>query len=304
MKDKGFRQIDNQYFLAVLAANLTRAGIKVLLAVIHYTLGYNQRDESEITLTEFQNLTKLSRPAVIKAVKELVTYGLISLVDPGTNRRGAIYRINKEWRGKVDVTTRGKVDVTTDDAKTLPPDVENFTSRGKVAEPSTEPVKKERKLIKKTISDASITAGTDKNNKLSSNPYIAQLQEYLGFPAKTAIDPVPSPGKEAAAIKRMLVRGLSWEAIFACWKGKVSERGGDFVSMTWVNEDIGKKGRRQLPDRNSGYTKPRPNPKLDRLVEQSRQSSRRLPEVYRDVSTHVLDKDGHLVQREATAQEE
>ena len=48
--------------------------------------------------------------------------------------------------------------------------------------------------------------------------------------------------KEGKAIKRMLTRGFTREEILDCWKSKVSQRGGEFVSMTWVNEDIGKKG--------------------------------------------------------------
>jgi hypothetical protein len=67
-----------------------------------------------------------------------------------------------------------------------------------------------------------------------------EMRTYLGFPDKTDKDPIPSYGKEGQAIKRMLARGFTREAIVECWKGKVSQRGGEFVSMTWVNEDIGK----------------------------------------------------------------
>jgi hypothetical protein len=67
-----------------------------------------------------------------------------------------------------------------------------------------------------------------------------EMQAYLGFPEKTQVDPIPNYGKEGQAIKRMLTRGFTREAIVECWKGKVSQRGGEFVSMTWVNEDIGK----------------------------------------------------------------
>ena len=68
--------------------------------------------------------------------------------------------------------------------------------------------------------------------------------------AKKAVDPIPNYGKEGKAIKRMLTRGFTREEILDCWKQKVSQRGGEFVSMTWVNEDIGKptiqKGIRRL----------------------------------------------------------
>lgn len=72
------------------------------------------------------------------------------------------------------------------------------------------------------------------------NEIYAEMRAYLGYPDKTSEDPIPSYGKEGQAIKRMLTRGFTRKAIVACWKSKVSQRGGEFVSMTWVNEDIGK----------------------------------------------------------------
>ena len=66
------------------------------------------------------------------------------------------------------------------------------------------------------------------------------MQAYLGFPEKITQDPIPSYGREGQAIKRMLTRGFTREAIVKCWKSKMSQRGGEFVSMVWVNEDIGK----------------------------------------------------------------
>ena len=66
------------------------------------------------------------------------------------------------------------------------------------------------------------------------------MRTFLGFPDKVTQDPIPNYGKEGQAIKRMLTRGFTREAIVLCWKGKVSQRGGEFASMTWVNEDIGK----------------------------------------------------------------
>jgi hypothetical protein len=72
------------------------------------------------------------------------------------------------------------------------------------------------------------------------NEVFADMRAFLGYPQKVTQDPIPSYGKEGQAIKRMLARGFTREAIMECWKSKVSQRGGEFVSMTWVNEDIGK----------------------------------------------------------------
>jgi hypothetical protein len=84
-------------------------------------------------------------------------------------------------------------------------------------------------------------ASNKTNNKkdVTVKEIFTQMQVYLGFPEKISQDPIPSYGKEGQAVKRMLTRGFTREAIVECWKGKVSQRGGEFVSMTWVNQDIG-----------------------------------------------------------------
>jgi hypothetical protein len=125
-------------------------------------------------------------------------------------------------------------------------------------------------LVKSSLVKSSITPLLRKGARAKQidpivNEIFTEMRKFLGYPeecvagsryptekstkeesltpAKTkAIDPIPSYGKEGTAIKRMLTRGFTREEIVACWKDKVSQRGGEFVSMTWVNEDIGKKG--------------------------------------------------------------
>jgi hypothetical protein len=71
------------------------------------------------------------------------------------------------------------------------------------------------------------------------NEIFTEMRAFLGFPDKVDKDPIPSYGREGSAIKRMLTRGFTREAILECWKAKVLQRGGEFVSMTWANQDIG-----------------------------------------------------------------
>jgi len=75
--------------------------------------------------------------------------------------------------------------------------------------------------------------------KLHSRPIFAAIQKEFGYPEKTDKDPIPNYGKEARAIDRMKARGYSEDEILAAWKNKVRARG-EFVSMVWVNEDMGK----------------------------------------------------------------
>jgi len=80
----------------------------------------------------------------------------------------------------------------------------------------------------------------------------AEIAAYFGFPGESKVDPFPNHAKEGAHIKRMLTRGFTPEEIVSCWKAKLDQRGGEFVSAHWVNEDIGKStaretGRQRLP---------------------------------------------------------
>lgn len=85
-----------------------------------------------------------------------------------------------------------------------------------------------------------------KKQKGSPDPRVgevfAEMKSYLGYPDSISKDPIPSYGKEGRAIRRMLDRGFTREEVMACWKEKVDAKSGYFVSMTWVNEDVGKKG--------------------------------------------------------------
>lgn len=87
--------------------------------------------------------------------------------------------------------------------------------------------------------------GSNNKKEATVKQIFQEMQEYLGFPEKVAQDPIPSYGKEGQAIKRMLTRGFTREAIVALWKAKMSQRGGEFVSMTWVNQDIGQTGKQK-----------------------------------------------------------
>jgi len=94
-------------------------------------------------------------------------------------------------------------------------------------------------------------AARKKRAPKTTDPTIAEIftemRDYLGYPDKVTKDPIPSYGKEGQAIKRMLARGFTREEVTGCWKQKVDARGGEFVSMTWVNEDIGKIRKKRGP---------------------------------------------------------
>lgn len=97
--------------------------------------------------------------------------------------------------------------------------------------------------LKETILNNSVSGKPAKSpdKKLSYNHLIAQMQEHLGYPAIVDKDPVPNPAKEGKFIKKMKDRGFSDDEIMFLWRAKVKAKNNNFVSMQWVNEDIGKK---------------------------------------------------------------
>jgi hypothetical protein len=66
-----------------------------------------------------------------------------------------------------------------------------------------------------------------------------EMRRFFGYPDKTDKDPIPNPAKEGQFIKKMFSRHFTQDEILNCWKLKVQQRRGGFVSMVLINEDIG-----------------------------------------------------------------
>lgn len=76
-----------------------------------------------------------------------------------------------------------------------------------------------------------------------------EMESFLGYPDKVDKNPIPNYAKEGQFLKKMLGRHFTRDEILSCWKAKVQQRRGEFVSMAWVNEDIGNfvRGGEPLP---------------------------------------------------------
>lgn len=104
------------------------------------------------------------------------------------------------------------------------------------------PPENTREYNQKITSENTSSSGKTRAPKLHRRRIFAEIQKYLGYPDKTDKDPIPNYGKEAKAIKRMVDRGYSEDEILEAWKTKSRKRG-EYVSMVYVNEDIGKPER-------------------------------------------------------------
>ena len=148
-------------------------------------------------------------------------------------------RINSELSpGKVlkDVEVDVEEDVDVDVEKEKEKDVE----KAKEKAPKGARKKRAAPTVSEIFSEMRRFLGYPEN-KVCGGEALPAIEENQAMTADRR-DPIPNYGKEGQAIKRMLARGFTREEILDCWKAKVSQRGGEFVSMTWVNEDIGRKG--------------------------------------------------------------
>jgi phage replication O-like protein O len=96
MSKKGFRKIDNDIFNALIQVGLTGAGYQVVLTIIDRTMGFRKgskyKEKSPISLTYFQQATKLSRQSVCDAIKQLEKRRVI-IVERNSTRK-TIYSLN------------------------------------------------------------------------------------------------------------------------------------------------------------------------------------------------------------------
>ena len=93
---RGFRKLDNDTFKALMAASVSGAVLRIVLAVIDKTLGF-QKAEAKISLSHFQKVTGLSRQSVRLAVRQAEAKNLITARRDST--RPTIYSLNdcREW---------------------------------------------------------------------------------------------------------------------------------------------------------------------------------------------------------------
>lgn len=93
MTKKGFRKIDNELFWALIAAQLPGAVYQIVLTVVDLTIGFRQ-ERAPISLSRFQERTRLSRQSVTLAIKQAEQRRIISTERHST--KVTIYALNTD----------------------------------------------------------------------------------------------------------------------------------------------------------------------------------------------------------------
>jgi phage replication O-like protein O len=131
---KGFRRIENELFKAIISADITRSGYKILLTVIHFTLGY-QKDTADISLSTYQKMTGLTKANVLEAIRKLENKKIIRVVRDST--RKSFYQLNtnvNQWQTSIVHDTSSGIKNT---SKTIPVKSQNNTKTSIVHDTKT-----------------------------------------------------------------------------------------------------------------------------------------------------------------------
>lgn len=236
---------------AMSRAHFTSHQFRFLNALIRLTYGYhgNRQDgyRGRANLKYWQDQTGMAKSKTCEVIRDLKELGVITL--DGQNlyqllmpekwdkaifsARPKLCRVCKEGNG--EFVKKGT---------TICKEGNDHLQRREFL---ASPIKKTS--IKKTVKESTHTPSEcvpapEPKKRKQPNPQIKgildEMKRYLGYPDKIDKDPIPSYGVQGSAINRMLTRGFTREEVLGLWKAKVDQRGGEFVSMVWVNEDIGK----------------------------------------------------------------
>ncbi|MBU1621859.1 MAG: helix-turn-helix domain-containing protein [Gammaproteobacteria bacterium] len=226
--DNGFVMVPNGLLKYQAELKLTPAELNLILQAAAF---YRQGQGIIPSMRSLAVRMGLSERQTRRIATELTEAGYLELIGRHDKRR----QTSNEWRFHGLIRALRTYLTGPDTDVTLPPDTDVTLP------PDTD-------VIPIEYTNKEYTNKEQTRLRLSRNSHVADMQRFLGFPEVnvemcyfTETDPVPNPAKEGKFVKKMMDRGFPWEEIFECWRKKVVAREGQFVSMQWVNEDIGKK---------------------------------------------------------------
>lgn len=154
--ENGYTKIANEIVDQFQRLHLSGNEWKVLWVVVRKTYGWKKK-EDRISLTQFQNLTSLSRPSVSEAINKLVGKKVLAVNKEGSINVYAFNKLYTEWASSEN-PTRDKIV-----GKTLLPSREKGTSLVGKKEPKLVGKKEHTKEKKETITKETITKERSKD---------------------------------------------------------------------------------------------------------------------------------------------
>ncbi|MFC1933455.1 hypothetical protein ACFLXU_07570 [Chloroflexota bacterium] len=137
-----FRRLEYDLYASLMRAKLPGSTYQVVLVVIDHTIGY-RRETAGIPLSRFQYLTSLSRPGVIKAIKDAERRCILKVSRLGISPRTPVsYTLNTEYSewviGKRALTNTSKPQLTSKPVNdSIPDQLTGVYQTGKQLTPTT-----------------------------------------------------------------------------------------------------------------------------------------------------------------------
>lgn len=111
--ENGYTKIANELFSALCRLNVKGSEFMVALTVVSKTYGWNKKSD-QISLTQFQKHTGLTRPRLSRAIKSLVRYGVLGS-NTGDTSTPSTYWVEKDyekWNVPSNVRETSNTDIT------------------------------------------------------------------------------------------------------------------------------------------------------------------------------------------------
>lgn len=96
-KENGYTAIANELFERIVKTPLLGSEFQVVLFVIRKTYGFHKKHD-QISLTQFEKGTGVSRPTIIKAIKNLVQMNMLVKTPLPAK---TVFSVNKDWESWV-----------------------------------------------------------------------------------------------------------------------------------------------------------------------------------------------------------
>lgn len=106
-KENGYTPIANEILERLVNACLLGAEYSILLFILRKTYGYHKKSD-RISLTQFEKATGLSRPTVVKTLKNLVNRNMLKVFIQDGNKGYSFQKNHEEWVVKAYLLVKGK----------------------------------------------------------------------------------------------------------------------------------------------------------------------------------------------------
>ncbi len=176
---KGHTRIDHTLMQSITSSDLTGAEIKVLLTIMRFTLGFQQRDQAEIQYRIFKEWTNLSTTGLRKAIRGLENKDKIEIVEKGSaNHSGAKYRLIFNNDNRLTDTPQNYSTPETLVHQRAPTGTPGNTRTGTLATNKTRRINKVNKYLNKERDAYTQVYGHFKNVFLTQEEYSKLEQNY------------------------------------------------------------------------------------------------------------------------------